>query len=284
MRKLFSSLLMLPVMVWAMIGCDSDYIAYSGPDYVGFSDSVALMPVFTQDSVFGVYVASTKTYDYDRTFAVEVLENKSNAVEGLHYQMVNHNVVIKAGERAGMVTMKGIYENIRPDDNLYIRLRLAVDPALTLDLYSNEMSVELVKCYPFDIEAFTGNIRMYATFPFSNDEIKTFVLKSERKDAKTLILKEPFTHNYDITLKFDDSDPMTPLVNIPSQIGFVDGTYGTVYVRSVETDPCYFSIPDRMLMLHMEFYLPKVGSFGVHRVAIQWITQEEADYENNDII
>lgn len=284
MRKLLSSLWLVPFMVWVMTGCESEYITYSGPEHVGFSDSVVLMPVFNQDTVFQVYVASTTTYSYDRTFAVEILENKSNAVEGVHYQMVDHNVTIKAGESAGTVKLKGIYENIRPEDSLYIRLRLVEDAALKWDLYSDEMSVELVKCYPFDINAFTGNVRMYATFPFSSDEIKTFILTTERKDTKTLVIKEPFTHNYDLTLKFDDSDPLKPIINIPSQIGFVDGTYGIVYVRSVETDPSYFDIPGRLLKLQLEFYLPGVGSFGVHRVAIEWISQEEADFEKNDII
>lgn len=284
MKKYFYSLLLLPLIVCGLGGCEAEHISYSGPQYVAFSDSAALMPVFDKDTLFMVPVASTYACDYDRTFAVEVVETKSNAVEGVHYEIVEHNVTIKAGERAGEVAVRGLYDNIHPTDSLYFCLRLVEDPALKWDLYSQELHVNLVKCYPFDIEAFTGNIRMYATFPFSSDEIKTFLTKAEKKDAKTLILKEPFSSKYDVILKFNHSDPLRPIVEIPSQIGFVDANYGRVYIRSVETDPSVYDMPGRMMKLQMEFYLPGIGSFGVHRIALTWISQEEADFVENGIL
>lgn len=284
MNKFFNSLLLLTAIVWGLGGCEADETVYSGPEYVMFSDSVAVMPIFNKDTIFKVNIASTVSCDYDRTFAVEVLDAKSNAVQGQHYELLEHNVTIKAGERAGFVTMKGHYDNIGPKDSLSVCLKLVEDQRLKWGLYPDEMYVELVKCYPFDIEAFTDNIRMYATFPFSSSEVKTFLLKAEKKDDRTLILKEAFAHNYDLKLKFDDSDPLNPVVNIPSQVGFVDGSYGLVYVRTVETSPSVYSISDRIVMLQLEFYIPGVGSFGVHKLVLQWITQEEADYEKNDII
>lgn len=284
MKKFFNSLLLLTAIVCGFAGCDADETVYVGPEYVMFSDSVAVMPVFDKDTVFKVNVASTVSCDYDRNFAVEVLDVKSNAIQGVHYELLEHNVTIKAGERAGFVTMKGYYDNIAPKDSLNVCLKLVEDQRLKWGLYPEVINIALVKCYPFDINAFTGNIRMYASFPFSSDQVKTFLLEAEKKDDKTLILKEAFAHNYDLKIKFDDSDPLNPIVDIPSQVGFADGSYGLVYVRTVETSPSVYRVPDQVIMLQLEFYIPGVGSFGVHKVALQWITQEEADYEKNDII
>ena len=284
MRKILNGLWILPWLMWGMGGCESDHVSYSGPEYVMFSDSAVVMPVFNKDTLFSVYIASTVTRDYDRNFAVEVVDRRSNAIEGVHYELVNHNVTVKAGERAGVVTLKGVYDNIGPDDSLSICLKLVEDRNLKWDMYKDEVSVRLVKCYPFDIEAFTGNIRMYATFPFSSTEIKKFLLTADKKDDKTLILREPFSGLYDIVLKFDDSDPMYPLVIVPSQVGFVDANYGKVNIRSIEATPCFYSIPDRLIKLELEFYMPGIGSFGTHRVALEWISQEEADLAKNGII
>ena len=284
MRKILNGLWILPWLIWGFGGCESEHVSFSGPEYVMFSDSAVVMPVFAKDTLFSVYVASTVAQDYDRNFAVEVVDRKSNAIEGVHYQLVNHNVTVKAGERAGVVTLKGIYDNIGPGDNLSICLKLVEDQSLKWDMYKDEINVRLVKCYPFDIEAFTGNIRMYATFPFSSTEVKEFLLTADKKNDKTLILREPFSRLYDIVLKFDDSDPMYPQVIVPSQVGFVDANYGKVNIRSVEVTPCFYRIPDRLIKLELEFYMPGIGSFGVHRIALEWISEEEADLDKNGII
>lgn len=284
MRKILNGLWILPLLMWGFGGCEADHVSYSGPEYITFSDSALVMPVFDKDTLFSVYVASTTTRDYDRNFAVEVVDRKSNAIEGVHYKLVNHNVTIKAGERAGIVTLRGQYDNIGPDDSLNVCLKLVGDQSLKWEMYKDEVNLRLVKCYPFDIEAFTENIRMYATFPFSSTEIRKILLIADKKDDKTLILREPFSRLYDIVLKFDDSDPLQPFVIVPSQTAFVDANYGLVYIRSIEAAPCLYSIPHRLIKLQLEFYMPGIGSFGVHRIALEWISREEADLVQNGII
>ena len=50
--------------------------------------------------------------DHDRTFAVEVIDRESNAVEGKHYKILSNTVTIKAGERSTNLEVQGIYDNL----------------------------------------------------------------------------------------------------------------------------------------------------------------------------
>ena len=68
--------------VLALASCQEKYITYSGPSYIAFPDTLSICPVQQNGVPFDLVVASTNTSDHDRTFGVEVVASKSNAIYG----------------------------------------------------------------------------------------------------------------------------------------------------------------------------------------------------------
>ena len=81
-----------------LAGCDQDKVLYSGRNYLMFSDTLYHYAVQESNEKLEVPVSATRRADYDRTFAVEVVDKESNAVEGKHYRILSNTVTIKAGE------------------------------------------------------------------------------------------------------------------------------------------------------------------------------------------
>ena len=268
-----------------MVACESEDKMYEGKNYVMFSDSIYTMPVMVDDQEFEVPVAATTTASYDRNYAVEILHEKSTAVRGVHFDFVegSNNITIKAGERVGMVRIKPIYSHMERNDSLVISLRLLEPAEEQLAIYGNTTRIDMVKCYPFDMNDFIfpgGNMYMLASFPFSNDTQQIRV-NGEVKDDHTFILKDAFSDIYPLRLEFDDSDPLDYTIRVPEQPAFKDSSYGTVYVRSVDMYPSYFVVPDHFFVLYLEVYIPQLGSFGVYQYIFKCITQNEADDMDN---
>ena len=268
-----------------MVACESEDKMYEGKNYVMFSDSIYTMPVMVDDQEFEVPVAATTTASYDRNYAVEILHEKSTAVRGVHFDFVegSNNITIKAGERVGMVRIKPIYSHMERNDSLVISLRLLEPAEEQLTIYGNTTRIDMVKCYPFDMNDFIfpgGNMYMLASFPFSSDTQQIRV-NGEVKDDHTFILKDAFSDIYPLRLEFDDSDPLDYTIRVPEQPAFKDSSYGTVYVRSVDMYPSYFVVPDHFFVLYLEVYIPQLGSFGVYQYIFKCITQNEADDMDN---
>ena len=267
-----------------VVSCDSKEILYSDDAYTMFSDSILDMPVTVDENrIFDVDIASTKAVDYDRNYIVEVVYNKSNAIEGYHYDILNSNVTIKAGERSAKLQMKGYYNHIEENDSLAVTFRLISLRNDKWDLYPDEVNVGLIKCYPFNIDDYAGDVRMRCTFPFS-ESATTFLLKTEKKDANTLIVKAPFSDNYDMVLKIkpDPENPFNRDITVAEQPVFIVPTYGQVFVQSMAAVPSYYIVPEKALVLYLNVFLPKVGSFGAYYYILQWITPEEAEAEKNE--
>ena len=282
MKRYSNSLFAFLSSLLLFSGCNSSEVIYSGEEYVMFADSVMVLPIQTKDSIFEIALGVTTASGQDRTFAVEVMENRSKAIEGVHYEMLSHNVIIKAGERSGKVQLRGIYDNIGDSDSLYVRLKVVADKNLKWSMYPDEISINFVKCRPFHLDDYVGNMRLYASFPFG-DQMEVHPVMSEKWDEKTLIIKEPYAKNYDMVIKFDDSDPLDPQITIASHIAFIDANYGKIYARTVAQSPSYFDAYRQMLMCAVEFYIPGVGSFGVQKFVFQWITPEQAELDKNGI-
>ena len=70
------------VMLATFTGCEEEYTVYSGPEYIMFADTLSVLGVENNDSLFDIAIAATTVSDKDRTVAVEVVEKESNAIEG----------------------------------------------------------------------------------------------------------------------------------------------------------------------------------------------------------
>lgn len=282
-KLLFSPIFLALLLISSLTSCSNEATMYSGNEYAMFADSVLYMPV-TPDSehFFEVPVSLTKPLNEDKSFGVEVIIKKSNAIEGIHYQILTPNITIKAGQTTASIKLSGIYDNIIYGEKLQISLKLLTSKDNVWDLYGQEARVMLIKCPDFDIHKFEGNIRFFGAFPFSDNMI-TFLCTTEVLNQNTLVLKGAFSDKYDLRLRLhpNTENPFEDGVEVKDQVVLVDPTYGQVWARTVDMSPSYYNTEARSIFLYMELYVPKVGSFGVHPYIIRWITQAEADAENN---
>lgn len=120
-------------------------------------------------------------------------------------------------------------------------------------------NVFLYKCYPFDIDDYIGDMRMTCTFPFSSDETKNFLVKSEKIDDHTMLIKAPFDDSYDLKVKFltTENDPMNDEITVAEQEVFTDSGYGLIYAQSVVSNPSFYIAADRGVVLYLNMFLPK---------------------------
>lgn len=296
MKKILNFLLATPVAAVMMVACQADGgITYSGPEYVMFSDTTYTMPVLVQEELFEVPVTATTVADYDRNYAVEVVNEKTTAIRGLHYDFVNNsnNVTIKAGERVANVQLKGYYNNVQREDSLVVSLRLVESAIKKWDLYGNTTRVDFVLCRPFKMNDFLqikndndeAHFQMIASFPFG-DKVATYSVEGFKKDEKTLMLTTMFgTSATDpIRLIFDDSDPLDYKITVPEQKAFRESNYGYVWVRSVDQYPSYFNTFDNFFILILEAYVPQIGSFGVYQYIFKCIDSDEATDNDNGAV
>lgn len=266
-----------------MTGCEEESIKFAGNDYVMFSDTLHYMPVTIEaEKTFNVPVSMTKASNEDRIIAVELVTNKSNAIEGHHFELVSNNVLIKAGELAGNVQIKGFYDNITYGDSLAFTLRLLTGKNQVWDMYGKETNISLIKCIPFSIDNFVGNLKMYASFPFSN-EVVNFYVKGVKQDDSTLLIKEAFSSRVDLKLRFkkNDVNPFEDGLLVPEQMAFVDAGYGQVFTRTVDVAPSFYVSQLRTLCLYMDMFVPQIGSFGVYQYMFKWVPQTEVDAAQN---
>lgn len=284
MKKLniyFLSTLML--LLLAFTGCSEEKTLYSGNEYVMFADTLHYMPVTPNvGKTFEIVVSTTQKVNYDRSYGVELVVNKSNAIEGRHFELLSNNVTIKAGELTGSILVKGIYDDIIYGEELIFTLRLLTSKEDVWDLYGKETKVSLIKCPKFSIDDYTGNLKLYASFPFSNENV-TFYVKSEKLNDSILLIKQPFSDKYDLKVRFSDNknNPFEDGVSVNEQIAFSDVTYGRVFTKTVTSNPSYYITEARSLFLYMDMFVTEVGSFGIHRYIFKWVPQSEVDAANN---
>ena len=98
---------MAVVAAVGFVGCNEQYTTYEGAEYLMFADSLSTNAVTADGASFKVAVSSTVARNYDRTYAVEVIDKGSNAIEGKHYRLLSNTVTIPAGKLAADVKVKG---------------------------------------------------------------------------------------------------------------------------------------------------------------------------------
>ncbi len=113
MKKLLIGCMAAIAALIALSGCDQDKVVYNGSSYLMFSDTLYTYAVQETNEIFNVPISATVAADHDRTFAVEVIDRESNAVEGKHYRILSNTVTIKAGERSTNLEVQGIYDNLK---------------------------------------------------------------------------------------------------------------------------------------------------------------------------
>lgn len=289
--------IILGLLTAATFACQEQYITYNDKCYVMFSEQEQYFLVEENQDYFSVAIAATTVAQRDRTFGVEVIDKGSNAIEGLHYRLLSNSVTIPAGELAGEVRVKGIYENIEPTDSLGFTLKLIVPEEMEWrDVYTDATQTKVVmyKSCPFDINNFTGwclvSSMMVQTYPGDNVSYQR-VVKAEKhpSEENTIILRSCFYDGYDVSLKLHNERPDEPIITMaPDQVisdeasvfGQILGDNHILATHSPYNDS-YYNSCQGFAVLWMHVYVEdlgeSIGTVGHFYNVIEWLSDEEAE-------
>ena len=289
---LFATIMSL-VMLAGLTSCQEERTVYSGPQYIMFADTLSVLGVEDNGEYADIYISATQAVDKDLTLAVEVIEQESSAIEGVHYTIESNTVVIKAGELSTSVRIRGHYENLEVVDELpEIKLRLISPEETHWDLYEDnglETKVMLQKVCPFDIHAFTGYAMITSTYLYNyvggyNRLIKTEVDPTEEN---TIIMRDFYYDGYDVKLRFTTDDPLNPLIEMDDQPLVTTGeAFGTVYgngmlhIYQPSNYVSYYSACEKFIYQYITLWVPGMAAgtntVGTFIQAIEWISDDEA--------
>lgn len=289
MKRLLKNWGMLFFALSVMAGCSEENAAYSGPDYVMFSDTLQTIAVQSDDTYYDIPVTATTACDYDRTYSVEVVDKGSNAIEGVHYDLQSNNVTIKAGERTSSIKIRGHYNNFEDTDSIGVMLRLTADKDKIWDLYGRDTKVVLVKVCPFDINTFVGYAVLTSTFFTDYMQTTEMRLLTTEKDPEVengIILKNFLYDGYDIKVSFNTDNPLQPLLEMEPQVvgstveAFQGSWHGDDKLRVMNTTGAisYYNVCQNFFFQYMTFYVNGVGTVGTYANVVEWISKEEYDY------
>ena len=283
----------IPFLAAVSFACKERYVTYSDAEYVMFADTIATYPVQKDVEYFSVPVVSTVTRDYDRTFAVEIIDKGNNAIEKYHYSLKSNTVTIKAGENRADVLVHGYYDNISDKDSLGFQLQLVMDDALEMPMYGKQTKVVLMKSCPFDINNFTGYCVLTSMFLYqysiSGSYQRLVYTEKHPTEENMIICRNWINDGYDVTMRFNPDDPMMPFVTMDEdQMASDEGSFfGTVHgddkilVRSSSLYDSIFYPCGNYLYIWSEMYVENlgvaVGSVGHFYNIMEWVSDEEAD-------
>lgn len=292
-KKIIFSAIVSLISFVCFTSCEEERTVYSGQQYIMFADTLSVIGVEDNGEYADIYISATKAMDKDQTLAVEVIEQESSAIEGVHYTIESNTVVIKAGELSTSIRIRGHYENLTVDENLpEIKLRLISPEETQWNLYESkglETKVMLQKVCPFDINAFTGYAMITSTYLYNyvggyNRLIKTEV---DPIEENTIIMRDFYYDGYDVKLRFTTDDPLNPLIEMDDQPLVTTGeAFGTKYgdgmlhIYQPSNYVSYYSACEKFIYQYITLWVPgmaagtnTVGTF-IH--AIEWISDDEA--------
>lgn len=290
MRQLLTGLIIMVAVVGSFIGCSEDYTTYNGPSYVMFSDTLLVYPVQQSNETFNVDLVATQTSNRDRTFGVEIVSNKGNAILGRHYTLESNSVVIKAGENTGSVVVRGVYDRMENFDTLTFALRLAsIDKSVEWSLYGIETKVQMRKACPFNLDDYEGYCRLSSSFFDTGMGITPRKVKVEIADREENMLRfvNFFDEGYDVYMKIDPTaDVLNPSIKMVGEqvIGNSRTIFNWIYgydgailgqdFRGVQTE---FNTCEKFAIHYITLRIDGVGIVGNYYNIIEWIDEDEFD-------
>ena len=296
MKNIYKYLTLSFIAALSLTSCHERYVTYSDAEYVMFADTMAVYPVQKEDSTLTIPVVSTVKRDYDRTFAVEIIEKGNNAIDMRHYHLESNTITIKAGETRADVLVHGHYSNIEATDSLGFQLNLVMNEKLEMPLYGKSTKAVLMKSCPFDINNFTGWCVFTSMFLYqyphpSNPASYQRLIYTETHPLKenTIICRNWLNDGYDVTMTFNVGNPLEPFVTMDAdQIATDEGTFfgqthgddRILVTSSPMYDSVYYPCGNYLYiwtMMYVENLGVSVGTVGHFYNIMEWISDEEAD-------
>ena len=276
--------LSISILMAFFCSCSHQDIVLEDNQYMMFSDTLYVLPVTQGSTEFEIPVVAMGTLPYERTFAVEVVEKESSAVEGLHYRVLDNTLHIPAGENVANVRIGTFYENLEPEDEFSFTLRLVCDENQVFPLADTDTRIELRKCKPFSPEDFSGPCLISRSTWFDSymPSVTQKLIMTEAKEDGTVILRNFMYSGYDIEMRMVADDLLNPSIECTEQVFANTGeAFGTIYgdgnilLTSPLTYPSYFNTFEKFALLYMNLRVDGVGTVGVFGSILRWISEEE---------
>ena len=303
MKRIYSIIVSV-VAIASFVACNEQYTTYEGNEYLMFADSLSTNMVLADGTPFTVKVSSTVARDFDRTYAVEVVDKGSNAIEGYHYRLGSNTITIPAGKLSTEVEVYGNYDNIEPTDSLGFTLKLVMHEDLKWNMYpdSDQTKVVMYKSCPFDINEWGGteqepkyclltSLLLYS-YPGPNTSYSRLVKCYKHKSLEnTIVMDDLFYNGYDVQLTFDTSNPAQPILKMPSEqvIGSEFTVFGIQYgdgkilathsprADQLSTYNTCQKFAQLWVLAYVNDFSASVGYIGYFYNILEWISQEEAE-------
>ncbi len=275
---------------------------YVGPEFVMFSDTLSTCPVTVDGEYFSVPVVASTISKYDRTFGVQVIDSKSNAIENHHYRLESNSITIKAGEARADVRVRGIYDNIEPEDSLGFALELILPETVQTSLYGKSTNVVLMKACPFNVDAFTGYCVVTSTWlnEFSDNNSYQRLIWTERdlewekahpdSDTSRIIFYDWQYDHYDIKMDFvhKKGKPLEPVVTFDrdqticdelTAFGIIRGD-NNIRIEPTSVYPAFYYSCSDYLTVGFRAYVNNLseiyGYVGYFYNVMEWVSDAEA--------
>ena len=295
---------MAVAIVAGVVSCKEQYITYDDAEYLIFSDTLSTNAVVADGTPFKISISSTVARNYDRTYAVEVVDKGSNAVEGLHYRLKSNTFTIPAGKLAADIEVYGNYEKIEPTDSLGFTLQLVMPEQLKWDLYKeyNRTKVTMFKACPFDINEWGGTVEepryckltsaLLYSYPGQNTSYRRVVKCYKHKNkANTVVMDDLFYDGFDVELTFDTENPSEPKLVMEADqiIGDEFSVLGIAWGDGkllAQTSPSgtyvsSYNACQKFGVLYVRMYIKNyselVGYVGDFYNILEWVSKEEAE-------
>ena len=301
MKRIFNILLLIVLCVGAE-SCNEHYTTYEGAEYLMFADTLTTNAVLEDGKPFKVSISSTVARKYDRTYAVEIIDNGSNAIEGKHYRLKSNTFTIPAGERSADIEVYGNYDNIEPADSLGFTLQLVMPDELKWDLYPkhNRTKVVMFKSCPFDINEWGGteqqpkyclltSLLLYS-YPGTNTSYSRLVRCYKHKSMEnTIVMDDLFYDGFDVLLTFDTTNPSEPLLKMQNDqiigdewtvFGYAYGDGKILGTHSPSAVSYYNScqkFAQLWVLMYVKDFSTLVDYVGNFYNIMEWISDEEAE-------
>jgi len=299
MKRIFNILLLMALCVGAE-SCNEHYTTYEGAEYLMFADTLTTNAVLEDGKPFKVSISSTVARKYDRTYAVEIIDNGSNAIEGKHYRLKSHTFTIPAGERSTDIEVYAEYNNFEPTDSLGFTLQLVMPDELKWDLYPkhNRTKVVMFKSCPFDINEWGGteqepkycllSSQWYIEFNPNGSYQRLVKCYKHKTMENTIVMDDMFYDGFDVLLTFDTTNPSEPLLKVQKDqaigdewevFGYAYGD-GKILTTHSPSAVSYFNSCQKFAQLWLLMYVNDFSTLidyvGNFYNIIEWISDEEA--------
>ncbi len=279
--------ILVVIAVVAIFSCEAEYTTYEGPELVQFTDTTTILAIIDSEQFHDINIASSKAVGYDRNYAVRIVAEETNAIEGVHFDIENFTATIKAGEHVASVKIKCYHDKIEDQDSLGITLTL-LNQEDEFDIRGHKAHVVFKRVCNFDFDNFTGYCIVTSQFldNYSRQRMRLCKAVKDPSEKQGIIIEDYLQDGYNIKLRFNTEEPLEPYVEMDANqmIAKASGFFNHIYqddkllVYQPDNYPSIFNSCGEYVVQYSVFHIANEGTIGIFRTVILWISDAEADY------